>query len=67
MVIPEGFLPFGSVYGDSAIRDIDDGSSGEIQVGADVVIFGSRNSSLYVSLKFEQLIIMPAFTCDGCS
>ena len=53
MVIPEGFLPFGSVYGDSAIRAIDDGSSGEIQLGADVVIFGSRNTSLYVSLSLN--------------
>ena len=57
MVIPEGFLPFGSVYGDLAIRGIDDGSSGEIQVGADVVIFGSRNSSLYVSLILTQLCL----------
>ena len=53
MVIPEGFLPFGSVYGDSAIRGIDDGTSGEIQLGADVVIFGSRNTSLYVSLNLN--------------
>ena len=51
MLIPEGFLSFGSVYGDSAIRGVDDGSSGEIQLGTNVVIFGSHNSSLYVSVN----------------
>ena len=52
MVIPEGFLSFGSVYGDSAIHGVDDGSSEEIQLGTDVIIFGYRNGSLYVSLNF---------------
>ena len=45
------------MYGDSAIRDIDDGSSGEIQLGADVVIFGYRNSVLYVSDTVMSLIV----------
>ena len=50
VVIPEGFLPFGPSYGDSALRDVDDGSSTEIQLGTDVVIFGVRSNHLYVSL-----------------
>lgn len=50
-MIPEGFLPFGPAYGDSAIRNVDDDSSEEIQLGTDVIIFGSRNNRLYVSLN----------------
>ena len=49
-MIPEGFLPFGSAFGDSALRGVDDGSSEEIQLGADVFIFGTRNNRLYVGL-----------------
>ena len=51
-MIPEDFLPFGSAYGDSALRGVDDGSTGEIQLGTDVVIFGTRNDRLYVSLMW---------------
>ena len=54
-MIPEGFLPFGPVYGDSAIRDIDDGSSDVINLGTDVIIFGTRNNRLYVSANFVDL------------
>ena len=43
------FLPFGPAYGDSRVRTVDDGSSEEIQVGIDIVIFGSRQNRLYVS------------------
>ncbi len=49
--IPESFLPFGIAYGDSVLRDVDDGSSEEILLGTDVIIFGTRNNRLYVSLK----------------
>ena len=49
-MIPESFLPFGPAYGDSALRGVDDGSSDEIRLGTDVVIFGTRNDRLYVSL-----------------
>ena len=51
VVIPEGFLPFGPAYGDSALRDVDDGSSTEIQLGSDVVIFGAHSNRLYVSIN----------------
>ena len=47
--IPSGFLPFGPVYGDSSVPRLDDGSTEEIRLGTDVVIFGSRQTSLYVS------------------
>ena len=50
VVIPDNFLPFGLMYGDSVIPPIDDGSSQEVLLGTDVIIFGSRNSRLYVSL-----------------
>ena len=49
MEIPDNFLPFGPMYGDTVIPPIDDGSSKEIQLGTDVIIFGTRNSRLYVS------------------
>ena len=49
-MIPEGFLPFGSAYGDSAVPRVDDGSTDEVRLGTDVVIFGTRNDRLYVSL-----------------
>lgn len=48
-VIPEGFLPFGPAY-DSPVPTQDDGSSMEIQLVTDVVIFGSRQNRLYVSI-----------------
>ena len=50
-VIPENFLPFGPMYGDTIIPPVDDGSSEEIQLGYDVIIFGTRNDRLYVSLN----------------
>ena len=49
-MIPEGFLPFGSAFGDSALRGVNDGSTGGIQVGTDVIIFGTRNNLLFVSI-----------------
>ena len=50
--IPSDFLPFGSTYGDSTVPRGDDEATAEIQlIGADVVIFGSRRNSLYVSHK----------------
>ena len=51
MFFPPGFLPFGPAYGDTAVPKIDDGSTNEIPLGTDVVIFGSRRSGLYVSLE----------------
>ena len=52
VVIPDGFLPFGSVYGDFVVRRDDDVSTEEIALGVDVVIFGSRQNRLYVSLHY---------------
>ena len=49
VIIPTGFLPFGSAYGDSTVPTSDDGSTEEIQLGTDIVIFGSRQNRLYVS------------------
>ena len=43
------FLPFGPAHGDSRVRTVNDGSSEEIHVGTDIVIFGSRQNRLYVS------------------
>lgn len=49
-VIPESFLPFGVAYGDSVVPFVDDGSSEEIRLTEDVVLFGSRqNRSIFVS------------------
>ena len=45
-----GFLPFGPIHGDSRVPTRDDDSTGEIQLGTDIVIFGSRQNGLYVSL-----------------
>ena len=50
LFIPDGFLPFGSAVGDSNITNIDRGSSEEIQLNVDVVMFGSPRNRLYVSL-----------------
>ncbi len=50
MVIPDNFLPFGLMYGDTVIPPEDDGSSEEILLETDVIIFGTQNNSLYVSL-----------------
>ena len=49
MTIPIGFLPFGTAHGDSRVPSVDDGSSREIQLGTDVVLFGSHQDRLYVS------------------
>ena len=51
VAIPEGFLPFGPMYGDAVILHVDDGSSEAIKLGTDIVIFGSRSNTLYVSLN----------------
>ena len=47
--VPDGFLPFGTGFGDSLVPTEDDGSSEEIQLGTDVILFGSRQSSLFVN------------------
>ena len=46
------FLPFGSARGDSTVPTSDDGSTIEIRLGTDIVIFGSRQNRLYVSHMF---------------
>ena len=51
-VIPENFLPFGPTYGDTVVPHVDDGSSEEIRLDPDVIIFGTRNNRLYVSYNF---------------
>ena len=61
MIIPAGFLPFGSAHGDSRVPRFDDGSTGEIQLGTDIVIFGSRQNRLYVSH------ILAIFTLVHCA
>ena len=52
MILPTGFLPFGSAFGDSRVPTSDDGSTREIRLGTDIVIFGSRQNRLYVSHTF---------------
>ena len=47
--IPQSFLPFGPDHGDLTAPVVDDGSTDEIILGTDVVIFGSRHNRLYVS------------------
>ena len=49
VVIPTGFLPFGSAHGDSRVPTSDDDSTEEIQLGTDIIILGSRQNKLYVS------------------
>ena len=49
MVVPDNFLPFGPLNGDAVVPIIDDGSSEEIRLGADVIIFGTVSNRLYVS------------------
>ena len=41
-------LPFGTGRGDSIVPRVDDGSTGVIQLGTDVVISGSHQNRLYV-------------------
>lgn len=43
------FLPFGIKYGDVTLTDVDDGSSEEIVLATDAVIFGSIQDRLFVS------------------
>ena len=43
------FLPFGPAHGDSTVPTLDDGSTGGIQLGTDIGIFGSHQNRLYVS------------------
>ena len=52
MSSPAGFLPFGSAHGDTRVPTSDDGSTSEIRLGTDIVIFGSRQNRLYVSHTF---------------
>ena len=49
IVIPDGFLPFGTDFGDSLAPREDDGSSEAVRLTTDVIIFGSRQNRLYVS------------------
>ena len=56
VIIPDGFLPFGPMNGDLAVPPSDDGASVEIQLTTDVVIFGTRNNRLYVSLNSIDLM-----------
>ena len=49
MTTPTNFLPFGPAHGDSTVPTLDDGSTGGIQLGTDIVIFGSHQNRLYVS------------------
>ena len=57
------FLPFGTGSGDSIVPRVDDGSTGVIQLGTDVVISGSHQNRLYVrhiytfSFYFLKIII----------
>ena len=53
VIIPTGFLPFGSAHGDSTVPTRDDDSTEEIQLGTDIVIFGSRQNRLYVSRDYD--------------
>ena len=50
--IPDNLLPFGPAHGDSVVPRVDDGSSEEIRVETDVVIFGLHQNCLYVSHSF---------------
>ena len=49
MIIPAGFVPFGSAHGDSTVPIVDDGSTEEIQLETDFDILGSHQNRLYVS------------------
>ena len=51
--IPDGFLPFGLAHGDSIGPRSDDGSSEEIRLGTDIVIFGLHQNRLYVSHRLH--------------
>ena len=51
--VPDGFLPFGPVHGDSIGPRSDDESSEEIRLDTDVIIFGSNHNRLYVSHRFQ--------------
>ena len=61
MINPIGFLPFGPAHGDSRVPSEDDGSTGEIRLGTDIVIFGSRRNRLYVSGTLPELIMWLIF------
>ena len=56
-IISIDFLPFGTAHGDTRVPIIDDGSTGGIQLGTDVLIFGARQNRLYVSCIHTILII----------
>ena len=43
------FLPYGPDHGDSTLRKSDDGSSEEIGLQTNALIFGSSHNRLYVS------------------
>ena len=47
--IPRSFLPFGPDFGDLTVPTSDDGTTDEIILATDVVIFGSSHNRLYVS------------------
>jgi hypothetical protein len=49
VIIPTGFLPFGSAHGDLVVPTADDFATREISLGTDIIILGSRQNKLYVS------------------
>ena len=56
IILISDFLPFGTAHGDTRVPTIDDGSTGGIQLGTDVIIFGTRQNRLYVSCTRTVLI-----------
>jgi hypothetical protein len=56
MIVPTGFLPFGSAHGDSMVPTALDGSTGEIQLETDIILFGSGQNRLYVSFTLFKSI-----------
>ena len=47
--IANDFLPFGREHGDSVVLGLDDGSSEDIKLATDAIIFGLHQNCLYVS------------------
>ena len=64
--IPDGFLPFGLAHGDSIGPRADDGSSEEIRLASDVVIFGLRHNLLYVSQIHAAFMIESYHSREHC-
>ena len=49
--VPDHFLPFGALLGDSTVPLIDDGSTEAIQLSAGIPFFGTTYDQIYVSLS----------------